>query len=81
MDLSVNKCIKDFLRKEFNGWYSSQVYKQLDNNEQTPVDLPLSVLKPLGAQWLINTFNYLVANNDIIINGFKASGISDILTK
>ena len=81
MDLSVNKCIKDFLKKEFNAWYSQKVYEQSGEETPVPVDLRLSVLKPLGAQWLINTFNYLVSNNDIIVNGFKASGISDIVYK
>ena len=57
------------------------MYKQTGEETPVPVDLHLSVLKPLGAQWLINTFNYLVSNNDIIVNGFKASGISDIVYK
>ena len=81
MDLSVNKCIKDFMKKEFAAWYSEKVYEKLDEEveEQTPVDLRLSVMKPLGAQWLINAFNYLLSNNEIVVNGFKASGIFDIL--
>ena len=77
MDLSVNKCIKDFLKKEFTTWYSEKVYAE-HFEEQTPVDLRLSVMKPIGAQWLINAFDYLVSHNDIIVNGFKASGIVDI---
>jgi hypothetical protein len=79
MDLSVNKCIEDFMKKEFTAWYSAKVYEQLDLDEQTPVDLRLSVLKHLSVTWLINTHDYLIANSKIIINGFKASGISDSL--
>ena len=79
MDLSVNKSIKDFMKTQFNNWYSSQVFEQLEDKEQKPVDLRLSVMKPLGAKWLIKLFNYLKANNGIIINGFKAAGIADIL--
>ena len=79
MDLSVNKSIKDFMKTQFNNWYSSQVFEQLEDKEQKPVDLRLSVMKPLGAKWLIKLFNYLKANNGIIINGFKAAGIADIV--
>ena len=40
-----------------------------------PVDLSMSVVKPLGATWLMNTFDYIKANPSIIINGFKGAGI------
>ena len=31
----------------------------------------LSVIKPLGAQWLICLYNYFKENPDIIRNGFQ----------
>ena len=40
-----------------------------------PVNLSMSVMKPLGATWLINTYNYIKANPSIIVNGFKTAGI------
>ena len=39
------------------------------------VDLSVSVVKPLGAVWLMNTFDYIKANPSIIINGFQGAGI------
>ena len=35
----------------------------------------MSVVKPLGAKWLIGMFDYMKANPDIIINGFKVADI------
>ena len=44
-----------------------------------PVDLKLSIMKPLGAQWMIKQYNYLKSKPDIVQNGFKGSGITDSL--
>ena len=52
MDLSVNKSLKEFLKKQFGDWYSQMVFKDLEESRQVPVDLCLSVMKPLNATWL-----------------------------
>ena len=39
MDLSVNKLAKDFLKRRFEEWYSREVMKQLDKQENETVDL------------------------------------------
>ena len=54
MDLSVNKPVKDFLKRHFEEWYSGEVIKQLDDKENEavnlePVNLGLPMLKELGA--------------------------------
>ena len=46
MDLSVNK---PAMQEKFREWYSVKVQKQFDNTV-TPVDLRMSVMKPLGAK-------------------------------
>ena len=76
MDLSINKSFKDYLRNQFSKWYSSKVFEQSQPN---PVDLRLSVLKPLSAIWIMNAYGYLVDNKEIIKNGFKDAGITDVL--
>ena len=43
------------------------------------VDLRLSVVKPRGAQWMINLLDYLKSRPDVI-RGFKGAGIVDCLT-
>ena len=73
MDLSVNKPIKDHMRSSFHKWYAHQVKSQNGNHE--PVDLRLSLLKPLGARWFIDAFSHIQANPSIIKNGFLKAGI------
>ena len=54
LDVSVNKPVKEYLRKQFHTWYGEQICEQLNNESQhVPVDLKLSTMKPLGAQWMI----------------------------
>ena len=79
MDLSVNKTLKDFMKKEFNEWYSSVVYETLDAENPIPADLRMAVMKPLGARWLLKAYRHLMVNKEIIQNGFKAAGIADAL--
>ena len=80
MDISVNKAAKHFLREQFQTWYSNEVLNQFTKKLMTPVDLNiLSVMKPLGAQWMIKLHDYLVGKPEIIQNGFKGAGISDCL--
>ena len=56
-----------------SGIYALAVQKQLDSGaeEVTPVDLRLSIMKPLGARWLLSLYDYLKNNRSIIKNGFK----------
>ena len=79
MDLSVNKSIKDHLKRQFIEWYSSRVYHDKADAEPTPVDLRLSIMKPLNARWIVNAYGHLKENMNIVINGFKEAGITQIL--
>ena len=82
MNLSVNKAVKDFLRKRFQIWYSHEVeklYRTTAPGHFTPVDLCTSILKPLGAEWLFNVYQYLQSNNSLAKNGFRAVGITSVL--
>ena len=75
LDVSVNKSVKDYLRQQFQTWYSDQVCSQLDQKETTmkisPVSIQMSVVKPLGANWLISLFEYMISKPEIMINGFN----------
>ena len=78
LDLSVNKAAKEFLQKKFQNWYATQVCVQLDEKlEKEAIDLRLSVMKPLGAKWIIELYDYLKGKPDVIKNGFKEAGILD----
>ena len=77
LDLCVNKAVKTFLRKEVQDWYTKEVFTQIEEGCVEMVDLCLSTLKPLGAQWMVEVFNYFKTNTgiDIIINGYKSASI------
>ena len=79
LDLSVNKPAKDFLRAKFQEWYGDQICRQLDDGIMEEVDLRLSILKPLAAQWMIDFYTHLMSHPSIIISGFRAAGIKDKL--
>ena len=40
-----------------------------------PIDLKSSIMKPLGAAWMVNAYEYIKEKPDIIKNGFEAAGI------
>lgn len=80
MDLAVNKAVKDFLRKQFQTWYSLEVEKLCQTGENfTPVDLRMNKMKPLGAAWLVGAYYYLQNNVSLAKNGFRAAGITSCL--
>lgn len=80
MDLAVNKAVKDFLRKQFQTWYSLEVEKLCQTGGNfTPVDLRMSKMKPLGAAWLVGAYHYLQNNVSLAKNGFRAAGITSCL--
>ena len=65
MDISVNKPAKDFLKRQFEEWYSLQISKQLTDEdnvetvEMQPIKLNLPALKEKGAKWLVDMFDYI----------------------
>lgn len=79
LDLSINKPAKEFLRMKFHNWYGQQICNQLENKTEEPVDMRISILKPVSAQWLVELYEYFKSNPKFIINGFRAAGIVDIL--
>ncbi|VDI27122.1 Hypothetical predicted protein [Mytilus galloprovincialis] len=80
MDLSVNGELKAAMKNEFTNWYADMVAEDLkDSSTINKVDLRLSVLKPLHAKWLSKVFHDLKSKKDIILLGWKKSGISDCI--
>ena len=81
LDLSINKAAKDFLRSRFNLWYAEKIQSQMTETESSntsikPVDMKLSTMKPIGARWLMDMFDYFKGKPDIIKKGFHAAGIT-----
>ena len=76
LDIAVNKSVKEFLRAEFHDWYSKLVCKQLEeSNDVQPVDLRLTIVKPLSATWIMNLMDYLQLHPEFGINVFRKAGL------
>lgn len=81
LDVSVNKAAKEFLRRKLHDWYAQKICTQLEEEQPiAPVDLRLSVVKPVRAKWMVELYDYFKAKPEIIVNGFKGAGIVDYLT-
>ena len=84
LDLTVNKSSKDLLRKEAQGWYSQEIIKQMEagkRSDQIKVDVRVSVVKLLHPKWTVKHYDYARTKPQLIINGWKESGIIDHLAK
>ena len=71
LDVSVNKPAKEFLRRRFQEWFASQITIQLDEGDthRQHIDTRLSIMKPLGARWLVELHDYLSDNPSFTVNG------------
>ena len=86
MDISVNKPAKDFLKWQFNQWYTDQVMKHLEEKDDNleaaeiqPIQMGMPLMKEISAKWLVDMAEYLSDNPQIIANGFIRSGIPGAL--
>jgi len=75
MDISVNKVIKSFIRSRFSEWYAEQVTEQFYNDDYDPVDLSAARMKCLGAQWMLQVYEHLADNPQVVVNGFRHAGV------
>lgn len=84
LDLTVNRASKAFLRKLSQDWYSNEIQKQMEKGtraHEIKVDVRISILKPLHAAWVTKFYDKMQNETDIILNGWKRSGITDAVTK
>ena len=87
MDVSVNKPAKEYLKKQFDEWYSEMVIEQLDRKDMDdlesaeiqPINLGMPILKEVGAKWLAGMAQYITDNPHLIVHGFLHSGISSAI--
>ena len=83
LDLTVNRAAKNFIKKEFISYYSGIIQKGLDEGkalEDIDVDVRLTIIKPMHAQWLVNLYNYFSEDGQqIVIKGWKRSGVLGLL--
>lgn len=80
LDLSFNKTAKTFLHSKFQMWFAKEITLQKDcEKSRESIHLQLSNMKPLEAQWLVELYDHIKANPTVLLNGFKAAGITNCL--
>ena len=79
LDVSVNKPIKDHLKKSFQSWYSEEVQKELRSVpvREVKVDVSSAVIKTKSVSWFTSAWESIQARPEIVINGFKNTVILD----
>ena len=52
-------------------WFAKEIALQKDGEKpREAVDLQLSNINPLGAQWLVELYDHFKANPEVLLNGF-----------
>lgn len=83
MDISINKPVKDEMKKRFQSWYAAEVQKQLKEVPlgEVKVDVAAAAIKTKSANWIISAWQALEGRPEVAINGFKKAGIYDAVTE
>ena len=86
LDLTVNGAAKAYMKKRFTEWYSRCIIQELDSGkgvDNIDIQLKVSVLKPLHANWINDLYNYFTApkGKEIIASGWKAAYITEAFKK
>ena len=82
LDIAVMKPAKDYLKRRFEHWYSSEVTKQLQGISDIesaviqPVNLSMAAIKKRSAKWLVDMAEYIADNPQFIVHGFLRAGIT-----
>lgn len=78
-DLAVNSLLKGAIREKFTKWYAACVKAMLDKGSSPSsikVDLRASVVKPIHAAWLIETYEEIAKREVAIRSGFVQAGLA-----
>ncbi len=77
LDVSVNDHFKTLMKNALSSWYSTEVQRVMDSGvtvDKIKVDLKASLIKPLHANWLINTL-YNLAESNAVKTAFEKTGL------
>ncbi len=80
--LTVNDFLKKELRSCFSSWYARKVKEELEAGvdiQEMKIDLRISLLKPIHANWLMDVIFKLKMQEGLIKTGFDKAGITSYL--
>lgn len=63
-------------------WYASEIQKKLENEvpiNEVKVDVSTPIMKNKSFGWFLSAWQYIEAHPEIIINGFRKSGILEAI--
>ena len=77
LDISINKPVKDEVRRRFQSWYAEKVSKQLRtvSIHEVRVDVSAAAIKSKSLVWFVSAWKSLSTHPTLTINGFKRAGI------
>ena len=76
LDVSCNGDLKGYLKQLFSEWYADEVTKQLKEGGSVKINLQLSVMKPLHANWILQAWHMLNEKTHIVKLGWEKTGLS-----
>ena len=84
LDCTTNKWAKEFMKNKFSTWYTKEVPSELEKGtsiEDTDIKFPLTMMKPLHANWIIQLYNELTPKKGkkVIHGDWVKSGIFDAI--
>ena len=85
-DISVKKSAKCFIANKYQDWSAEKVLQQLNRGvaaHDVEVDVNLSIMKPLHAEWIIKMYHHLkrAKQKQIVISGFRKAHITAAVRK
>jgi len=78
-ELSVNKVVKSLLQNKFSDWYANEIIELFIDGEDTVVDVSTTRMICVVGEWIVQVFEHLQANTQIIVHGFRHAGVFDVL--
>ena len=76
LDVSCNGDLKGYLKQLFSEWYANEVTKQLKEGGSVKINLQLSVIKPLHANWILQVWHMLHEKTHNVKLGWEKTGLS-----
>ncbi len=79
LDVTVNDFFKKKQRSCFSSWYAKKVKEELEAGvdiQEMKIDLQISLLKPIHANWLMDVILKLKMQEGLIKTGFDKAGIT-----
>ena len=84
LDISANKSAKCFITEKYQDWYAKKVLQQLNRGvaaHNVKVDVKLSIMRPLHAQWITEMYHHLKRSKQIEISGFRKVHITEAVNE